>query len=417
LAQYFRIRQSPTSACFIPLQALASIIICKDTVFYTPPHPFGTDFKPLIKWQERLHQPNFDNDSFNIHKADYIKNSYYHYQYFFKKDSLLKARHIDHLLIIPVRSGAGFPFELLLCSPADSLAPYADLDYLLRHYTIQYIPSLSLWQQARDIATKTTNNGKILAYAPSYEKDQINPDRQGKTGSLRRALSPLKGAKEEVKNLQNIYYGDYRFAVDANEAAFKQQIKEGYAIIHLAMHGLFDDKSPEHSSLAFSETPDTTEDNFFHTYEIAQSRTNAQLVVLSACETAVGQQQAGEGTMSIARYFIYAGVPAIIATRWQVNDQTTAIIMQQFYQNLYDGIPVHKAMQQAQLLYLQHAKGTAQHPFFWSPYINIGYTDRYISIANKNWATKYYIGAPVALFLLLIGFYFYRRKKNMKYEV
>jgi len=402
----------PKSACYIPMARWSSFIICKDTFFYTPELARGIDYGVHERSFAVLTNPNFDPDSLLAAKAIYTKSAHFIFTHVFKYNALLKARNIDHLIVVSVRHGSKVPFELLLCSPADSLTPFGDMDYLLRHYAVQYVPSLSLLQKARQLAPKANNNGKLLAYAPTYDKGTHNPNRTGSLNTLRRSLAPLIGAQNEVKSLQNVYYGDYRLNIDANEGTFKQQLQQNYTIIHLAMHGLLDDKNAENSALAFTETQDTTEDNFLHAYEIALLKANAQLVVLSACETGIGKLQSGEGNMSIARYFVYAGVPALIATRWQVNDQTTAIIMEAFYKNMYNGIPIHQAIRQAQLAYLDQAKGDAQHPFFWAPYMNIGYTNRTIAIASKNWQNKYYLAAALGgLAVLLLLFWRMKRKK------
>ena len=219
--------------------------------------------------------------------------------------------------------------------------------------------------------------------------------------------------KNAVKSSSyNYFYGDYFNGTVANEALFKSKIKEQYSILHLAMHGIADEENPTLSALAFSETVDTTEDNFLNAYEIAQLQQNSQLIVLSACETAKGQQQGGEGTMSIARYFMYGGAAALVATRWQVNDQTTAFIMQNFYKYIYEGKSIKQAMRQAQLNYLQQSAGAASYPFYWAAFMNIGDTDKVVYLAHKNWAMKYYI--IIACALLAIGgvWYFKFRKKE-----
>lgn len=399
-----------SAACYIPTQAGGSILLCKDTLYHTS-HQKIINLRLRAQWITLITNPQIQPDSFQREKIQFAKTAHELYKLYFPNEKELQQRNIKHLLVVANPHLGSLPVELLVRTAPDTNANYNDFDYLLKHYTIQYLPSLTLWQRAQQISTNNASNGRLLAYAPTYEKGAANPNRTGKIGAMRKSLAPLHGAEEEVRFLQNAYYGDYRFGPDANEKQFKTQLQSGYTVIHLAMHGLLNQDLPEHSALAFSETNDTTEDNFLEAWEIAQLSANAQLVVLSACETGIGQNKAGEGTMSIARYFLYAGAPAVVATRWQVNDQTTAIIMQHFYQNLYNGIPINQAIRQAQLLYLQNAAPTAQHPFFWAPYMNIGYTDRRVPLANKNWATKYYITAiAVAILLALFAFLRYSRR-------
>jgi hypothetical protein len=99
---------------------------------------------------------------------------------------------------------------------------------------------------------------------------------------------------------------------------------------------------------------------------------NADLVVLSACETGFGKFEQGNGTASLARAFMYAGVPALVVSLWEVNDGSTNILMQFFYKNLSAGMDKAEALRQAKLEYIGDAKGTAAHPAFWAAFIQLG---------------------------------------------
>ena len=176
------------------------------------------------------------------------------------------------------------------------------------------------------------------------------------------------------------------------------------------MHGILDAKTPMLSSLAFTENKDSLENNFLQAYEISRLKLNADLVVLSACETGYGRFEQGEGILSIARSFMYAGTPSLVVSLWQVNDQSTSVIMQSFYQYLTDGLTKDTALSQAKLDYLKNAKGISAHPAFWSPFIQLG-DSKAITIQKKgNWL---YWGIP-SLFLFFLGsiFLFKKNKKN-----
>lgn len=130
------------------------------------------------------------------------------------------------------------------------------------------------------------------------------------------------------------------------------------------MHGVLDKEEPLLSSLAFTEIGDSLEDNFCRVYEISQMDINAQLVVLSACETGFGKFEQGEGVMSLARSFMYAGVPSLVVSLWQINDLSTAIIMQHFYGGLAKGLNKSLALKDTKQKYLAGTKGLASHPIF-----------------------------------------------------
>ena len=110
-----------------------------------------------------------------------------------------------------------------------------------------------------------------------------------------------------------------------------------------------------------------------HAYEISQMNLNTDLVVLSACETGYGQFKRGEGVMSLARSFMYAGVPSMVVSLWQVNDDATARLMNWFYENLSKGLSKDEALCQAKIIYLKACGNSlAAHPAYWAAFIQLG---------------------------------------------
>ncbi|MDO8899257.1 MAG: CHAT domain-containing protein, partial [Bacteroidales bacterium] len=108
------------------------------------------------------------------------------------------------------------------------------------------------------------------------------------------------------------------------------------------------------------------------TYELYSLQLDASLVVLSACNTGSGQLRYGEGIMSLTRGFFYAGVPSIVMTSWEINDNSGALLMEYFYKYLKDGMPKDIALQKAKLDYLEQSNQLKSHPFFWAAYMVIG---------------------------------------------
>ncbi len=413
-------QQMPTDGAFINFfNELSALVICKDTAFVINDIWVWGDHEKMQAFAKLLQQPSFEDAAkLAQEKKQFIELAVYQQERIRPLLAVLEQQKVHKLLISNnYRTGIGI-YELMLRQAADTLAPYQDFDFLLKHYQVQYIPSVSLWLEAQEQAKGQQTNGKILAFSALYQPENSPlPYRSNAQQILRRSLSPLKGAGEEVLNLAKLYWGDFIQQDSAHEANFKRAMRQPYAVVHLAMHGLLDHETPEASALAFSEYADSTEDNFLYSSEIALLNLSAQLVVLSACETGVGQEQAGEGAMSLARYFLYAGTPAVVATRWQVNDQTTALIVQALYENLHKGLPASEALRQAQLTYLQHAKGVAQHPFFWAAFFSVGYTDTPIKIYDKDhpqrkiyyWAGGIGLGAIAALGG---GLWWYRRRRK-----
>ena len=189
----------------------------------------------------------------------------------------------------------------------------------------------------------------------------------------------------------------------ANEANFKQELPH-HNILHLAMHGLVDAQYPEYSALAFTDDKDSLEDDFLYVHEIKHQSIDADLVVLSACETGYGKYQRGEGVVSLGRSFMYAGVPALVVSLWAVNDVSTGELMNYFYDNLAKNVDKSEALRQAKLQYLKNTNGVSTHPVYWAAFVQVG-DSRPVAIkaytASANWL--WWLGGVIAAAVLFVG--------------
>jgi CHAT domain-containing protein len=224
---------------------------------------------------------------------------------------------------------------------------------------------------------------------------------------MRETLIPLPVVEAEINVLSELFEGELARSLDANERFFKEK-SASYGVIHLAMHGIVNPGMPILSSLAFSENKDSLEDNFLEAYEISQLKLNADLVVLSACETGYGEFQEGEGILSLARSFMYAGAPSLVVSLWQVNDASTAVIMKGFYTKIAEGMSKDKALQEAKMDYLESTVGVSGHPAFWSPFIQLGDSKAIELVPKSNKQLWIWILGGIAT--LLLGLFL--RKKN-----
>jgi CHAT domain-containing protein len=157
----------------------------------------------------------------------------------------------------------------------------------------------------------------------------------------------------------------------ATEAHFTEGVVKA-RIIHLATHAKADDRSGDYSYLAFAPQKDNNPNALVYVRDLYNLRLNADLVVLSACETGIGKLQRGEGVISLVRAFAYSGAKAIVTSIWSVNDAKTKDLMVLFYQNLKRGQSKNEALRQAKLTYLEKYMGDACHPYFWSGFVSIG---------------------------------------------
>jgi CHAT domain-containing protein len=117
-----------------------------------------------------------------------------------------------------------------------------------------------------------------------------------------------------------------------------------------------------------SSTP--TEDGLLQVYEIFDLKLNAELVVLSACETGLGKQVKGEGLVGLTHAFFYAGTSSVLVSLWKVQDRSTADLMVNFYQELDAGKNKAESLRQAKLRMIQQNRYA--HPYYWAPFVLMG---------------------------------------------
>jgi len=348
-------------------------------------------------------------NDFSKKSVDYYKRYTYSahqlYNYLIHpNDSLIQNKK---LVIVPDGKMAYVPFGVLLKDKADtSRMNYRNLNYLIRNNTITYNNSATLGFTAKKSNSHFLFKNKVLAFAPSYENisDSILYTKR----SVREKLYPLPGAKEEVKNISKVISGDIYMDNLASERNFKEHASD-YDVLHLAMHTIIDDKNPMYSKLVFTQVPDSTEDGLLNTNEIYNMKFNARMVVLSACNTGDGKLLKGEGVMSLARGFFYAGCPSVVMTLWTVEDKTGSNLMTNFYNYLSQGIDKDDALRQAKLEYLKTADPLKSHPYFWSGYVTLGDID---PLYNNNLYWKLIYIAMGSLAILLFFFVRKRIRKN-----
>jgi CHAT domain-containing protein/Tfp pilus assembly protein PilF len=304
--------------------------------------------------------------------------------------SVIKGKR---LIIVPDGLLSYIPFELLLSSdPEPGGYSYKNLQYLLRDFIVSYNYSATLWQKS--LVKKSRVSGNILAMAPSYEFAELPSQEMHNTRHYYRdKLVPLPGARDEAVRIAEMMNGEVLLDKNATEYNFKQRSGD-YYLLHLAMHTLLDDENPMFSKLVFTEPDDDREDGFLNTYEIYNLRLNASMAVLSSCRSGYGTLRRGEGVMSLARGFLYAGVPSIVMTNWEIEDKSGAVIMIDFYKYLLKGYRKDAALRQARLDFIENTDMLKAHPYFWGAYVCIGNTDELFKIHRKFY--------PVATFIVLL---------------
>jgi CHAT domain-containing protein len=155
----------------------------------------------------------------------------------------------------------------------------------------------------------------------------------------------------------------------ATESAVKSLDLRAYRLIHLACHAFSDDSFPMRSALVLSPEAEEREDGYLQVSEIYGLRTNADLIVLSACQTGRGKVVMNEGNLGLPRVFFYAGARSVLSTLWPVNDKSSATFMRHFYDAYFRGEGKAAALRTAKKA-MRNSRFS--HPFFWAGYVLTG---------------------------------------------
>jgi CHAT domain-containing protein len=183
-------------------------------------------------------------------------------------------------------------------------------------------------------------------------------------------IKPLLYTKRELATLREAASGSETFIASGFAACREQLLSTDlsqYAILHFATHGLLDPKRPENSGLVLSTVnyQGQTQNGFVALQDIYGLRAPVELVVLSACQTALGKDVRGEGLLGLTRGFMYAGASSVVASLWKVDDEATAELMRQFYLNLLQRqMTPAAALQAAQNSLRQRPEW--QMPYYWA---------------------------------------------------
>ena len=297
-----------------------------------------------------------------------------------------------HLTIIPDGKLNYISFDGLLKTLPDTTQAirFNKLNYLIKNVNINYANSVNIFLQNKASKPKLRNH--TLAFAPEYNSEEFEM-----TGASYK-LAPLPGVQKEVDEIAKSVNTTIYRSKEATEQNFRKA-SGNFDILHLAMHAYINDSLPAYSRLAFSQSLDSTtlnNDGWLNTADIYNLDLNASMTVLSACNTGVGKLQKGEGLMSLARGFLYAGCPSVVMSLWEVEDAAGTKIMTSFYKYLKAGKTKDEALRLAKLKYLEESNSRLAHPHYWMSFKCIG--------DNSPVYTSYDLYFFAILILLIIAF-------------
>ena len=288
------------------------------------------------------------------------------------RDSNLPNSKVKKLIIIPDGILSYVPFEMLFDGAGLDKHQWSDMPFLINQYAISYANSGNLLNQQMHPKEQQARN-LFAGFAAQYKPNDA-PLMAMRVALTRDNAYDLPHALKEVEAIQALIGGMLFTKAQSNERNFKIFANQ-YRIIHCAMHAVPDSLNPMLSKLLFTyNSLDTLEDNDLTAAELYTMHLNADMAILSACQTGYGIINRGEGVMSLSRAFAYAGVPATIMSLWKVPDNTTSEIMIEFYKNLKKRQPKDEALRNAKLHYLKHheAEEDLQNPLYWAGFVAVG---------------------------------------------
>lgn len=257
------------------------------------------------------------------------------------------------LLIIPDYTLQRIPFETLVVNKAET-------KYLIEEVEIGYAYSASLLDYSK--RTKRNAEENFLGFAPVQFNDL--------------GLPQLSFSENEIEGIADVLPGKTLLNGKASKSNFIKNVNQ-HKIVHLATHA--DLGNGENPWIAFS-------DSKMYLKEIYATRNQADMVVLSGCNTSNGELKRGEGVMSLARGFFYSGAKSVVSSLWPIEDEAGKDILIAFYKNLGQGDSKSKALRKAKLSYLKTAdEEELKHPFYWAGFVVLGDNAPVTEAFNWNW--------------------------------
>ncbi|MGB0929773.1 MAG: CHAT domain-containing protein [Chitinophagales bacterium] len=345
-----------------------------------------TDFERLIK--------RFGGSIKTLHKKRYLQTAYQLYQLLLQSfiEEIPKTANIPLLTIIPHDLLTTLPFEALLCSQAKNvLESYCNFDYLVKHFHINYHYSATLWWSVLQASKKTVSSTpNFVGFAPVYssihaqrntiEGLQESTDFSKETTAIRsvtvrgQEFEELKFSEAEVTGIQSTFTkkglnAETFLHENATKVQFIEAAKYKKYIL-IAAHGIYDVLHPELSGIVFSPQKESSSDTaILYTSDAYQLQLNADLVVLSSCESGIGTLEVGEGMMAINRGFLYAGAKNVIFTLFKIYDKQSSQLTQLLFEAILEEKNYAQALRWAKLQLIEQKDID---PSAWTGFVLIG---------------------------------------------
>jgi CHAT domain-containing protein len=277
------------------------------------------------------------------------------------------------LVVVPDAALSGVPFEALLASEPSPGSGDGSLPYVLREHAVSYAYSATVLLQTL-ARRKDSPRDEFVGFAPGFDE----------TPASAGAPAPLPASRQEVTDVRALFrrraglFGGWRsgrsrmyLGRDATKSRLQSAGLEDYRYVHLATHAVVNEDHPASSRLLLQPEGRSGDDGALTLGEIYNLRLNADLVVLSACDSGTGRIARGEGIIGLTRGFLFAGAKSLLVSLWPVSDEATAGLVVDFYAALLGGRPKSEALREAKLRTLARNPEYAK-PFYWSPFVLVG---------------------------------------------
>lgn len=326
----------------------------------------------------------------------------------------------EEIIIVPDAELNYLPFESLLTTRVGANSLYKFYPFWLREKALSYSFSARLWQHALSQEKRSSlDQSSFIAFAPEFapltrselpEKDQallnLSFFSNRAEPETSRPWNDLEYSQTEVQRVKELLGGIIypNAPLHALLGRFVDESEE-YRFVHLATHGIFNKQNGKYSYLVFQPVNDSIDNERLYLADLYRIRLNAEMVVLSACETQVGEWHPGEGIASLAQGFTYAGARSIVATLWSVSNKSHSDLTPRFYRFLREGKTKAKALQLAKLEMVESGNYAA--PYHWAAPVMLGDTR---PVTFFPW-TLVIGGVVIVLILIGAGAWYMRRSK------
>ncbi|MEM6726056.1 MAG: CHAT domain-containing tetratricopeptide repeat protein, partial [Bacteroidota bacterium] len=312
------------------------------------------------------------------------------------------------VLIVPDGPLQNISFEALFYRPDQGEGHFGTFPYWIKAVEIRYSFSLNaLMYQNKALRETPAPKVGIFSFSDgqtttSYGQDMVSRSRSESYPELPKTFIEMQAIQSIFENDHNSFPGR-----QATKANFIQYGKD-FDILHLGIHGQADTLDRLKSCLIFQAPDDTSAFGKLYPYELYDLDLKAKLAFLSACESGLGEDFAGEGTMSMGWAFAYAGVPSTVMSLWQLTDNVNPDLIESFYTSLQSGSTVSASLRSSKLAFLKRAPNDLlAHPAYWAASIPIGASGAFIG--NSILPVTYLKWGALGLILLLLGIWRFRK--------